>query len=1617
MSKKTFKSQASSNRTFSGIPSLGGLGFGLPATSTFGQGPNSVLSYVYEPLDLSDVSDPAIIVSFKNLQKKDGITKLRALEDLHAHIDAQTDNKQSLDDVFLRIWTSLFPRTSIDNSCRVRQSSYTLHGKIATLSGKGFVKYMPSTIGAWLAGTFDRDRQVSRAARASIGSTFPTEEKRKAVWKAFQKPIFTYCLDAVQNESIQTLSDERNSSPDDAQSKYSRAIGGALLTITGLLDTLSTQDLQKHMESYELCLKSEAVWKFAASKDSGLRKAVYILAKSAVETLPDLIDVPMLGAILITQFSADQKDSAYELLRTISCFTQLEPRIWSASSVMKAKKSPAFNLMTFLGRGSYDSGAEFYSELTILLNHIPLEILTADTASLDSTSSKMIAALRDGIIGTVSSRRQSDEQTTAAWQCMLSLTDRIVTAVSSKPRKSIIINDALFTIIRYYVDPSLVDWGRNFPTQMSIVRNAFQIAWKCCPESTTNEVEGISKAIVERMQISLPEQSKDFKKSQEAVTATFKRWYDLQADLLKDQPELAEIFMTTAKVEIEATRNILKSRNGKPYSAANALELLITKVPQTSLQSAQANDILQKLAREIIPQLMQSNSAPILIRLVDILASKQDTKDIFDTAIAELLVAPRSPTRSTALQSLAISHWPSSRSQSKQLVKAILEDLTDAMKNGSSTWSLPLVALAIRDGPPADLDDQILSTMLSGLSIDNEIESTLHGFHLLANQNDPALQEFVSSPKGSKLLSTLLYLSHHGPESVQLQSGKLKDAIKGMISGEHVNPIASIIRNNILNTSETTLSITTLWLQAEEYLADGLSEDLAKTVGYLIPDPDSWEASLRPFLRQDIDPSIALIDSLGGAVYFTTLSAETYPINLLEYDGEGYSAPLRAAIFMSRLLNKISQLSLDINVVPQLYTQILLVDLIANDNLGLKYKLPIFQSSMDLDEADLIDIAAELRQATNRWTSNLSQSSNLYLSEALRNLLKSAQDQDCSAYHHARAYILSTEGLEESQNLLGDFDLDPAALTRIRNSCQSFADLAKLVKSSNIKQNLKLFNELVSQLTTAKDNQDNKAFHNIISMNILLRDDKIELEDIPKQRLVYFVKTVVTLLEKEDLNGLRAELLKALAAIIPTLADIYDEFWESILRQAVLTITSTGHVDLNIAHAVLQMYAAIEKILKADPNEDLQEAWTKLEPNILKSRLTFLKTQAQISNTHNQPLRIVYEMLYRQLSVIPGTLQVPVQDLYPVMQSESTILHRTAYRILETNIVASQEQISLDAALSNEYVPKISPDLLSLLQESPHEDDTIDLRSRPELPASLSRYLLGWKLVLSSWDHASYKVQAAYVASLKESSSIDKFLTLCFTSLINLYGGKNKSGFDPTRLPNITTYELDNAENPEIEYLWLLSNIYYLLLLHAPQLAKSWHTNSCPRALKPHVETWTSKHMSPLIIAAELQTVSEWKPPNEDPNSTLTLKISPKASEITASLPLDETSISIKIHLPPSYPLTPINLSTDQRVGIDERKWQAFLNVSLIVMNFSSTSQGLGAVIDGISAWRKNVLGALKGHNECAICYSVVAEDGKVPNKKCATCGHMFHGLCLYKWFQRSAGSSCPLCRNAFNYA
>ena len=97
-------------------------------------------------------------------------------------------------------------------------------------------------------------------------------------------------------------------------------------------------------------------------------------------------------------------------------------------------------------------------------------------------------------------------------------------------------------------------------------------------------------------------------------------------------------------------------------------------------------------------------------------------------------------------------------------------------------------------------------------------------------------------------------------------------------------------------------------------------------------------------------------------------------------------------------------------------------------------------------------------------------------------------------------------------------------------------------------------------------------------------------------------------------------------------------------------------------------------------------------------------------------------------------------------------------------------------------------------------------------------------------------------------------------------------------------------------------------------------------------------------------------------------------------------------------------------MGVSEarlRKW--LLSMSAFLMNQD------GSVAEALELWRQNLDKTFEGVDECPICYSVIHPvDRSLPKMACRTCKYKFHSACLYKWFNTSHKSVCPMCKSPF---
>ena len=298
----------------------------------------------------------------------------------------------------------------------------------------------------------------------------------------------------------------------------------------------------------------------------------------------------------------------------------------------------------------------------------------------------------------------------------------------------------------------------------------------------------------------------------------------------------------------------------------------------------------------------------------------------------------------------------------------------------------------------------------------------------------------------------------------------------------------------------------------------------------------------------------------------------------------------------------------------------------------------------------------------------------------------------------------------------------------------------------------------------------------------------------------------------------------------------------------------------------------------------------------------------------------------------------------------------------------------------------------------------------------LRTYLLGWKLVFDAFSTASAKVRGDYADQLANAQLLPGLMGFTVDVLGHSVGQPLNLDREGLGAPSdIVEYDLSaaDAEADERHLHRLLVHVYFLSLTFLPGVFKAWFMACRSKQTTKALNAWTARYFSPMLIDAALDSVAAWSDEQADAGNggdddrEMTVSVRKKARQVVASYEMDETTMSITLQVPENYPIDKVACLGTNRMLVSEEKWTIWMRITEGVIAFSN-----GSLVDGLTAFRRNVSSTLKGQTECAICYCFISEDKKIPETRCSTCKHLFHKLCLYKWLSTSSQNTCPLCRN-----
>ncbi|RDL33780.1 RING protein [Venustampulla echinocandica] len=1638
MSKRQFKTQASSSRA-AAAKTFGGFG-------SISTGSRSILSYVTELPDLSTITDPNIVVAFKSLSKTDATTKAKALETLQDYVSRHPHSEGGgTEDSILEAWVRFYPRLSINNNRRVREQSHTLQFMLLKSARKRMEKRIPETVGSWLAGCYDRDGFVARAAQNGIASFLDTDDKVTAFWTRCQSQILDYAQEAI-NESAETLSDERNTSKDDSEALYLRVIGSGISLVTKLLSKLKKDDIVKYQDKYEDFLRTKKLWALAASGDPFIRKILDNFLIVCLEKQTDMVQTSLdriSHGFIAKGLRASQATSSLQLLQALKCLTSRFPEVWTSHYKDKDGGSSFRRLRGFVQKGSQGGPAGYWVSLQELLSILPAGVLPSDKdAVLD-----FLGAFKGAIEG----REEPAQHAEQAWLSYFTTFRLLVAQIPDAAAQAELFREAIYPIFERYLQG---EKSRSLVTSPALAKSYY--IWASTKslkpqDSLSFYLQKLANGFIARALTSnhiQPVGSEAHKQGQRKVIGEGHRWFSLVAEILKtnDPEDSAQLIWLPSRGIVSSALSTIIAEDARPYWAAAIVEIAMRLTPVVVKDSPKIMDSIRALIEDYLPQrdIILSPSSRHLVSILYVFRSISGQEPVFEKAwmsiTNSLISAPSDPSSLRVFTTLLANDDASKLSQASPGLQKVLVDANlRALEGEPEARSLFETAITFNcytESSAATILEQVLHCFDSkNQGPGTNLDKLNHAFNTLefVSRHKPNL---LNQDKSSHMLliTMLLEITEISDTSLASRASALKSVIeRGSKTPGQIEPDSALdlIRWNLElePNSPRILLIETLVQQAKSCREGEKSAPAAA----FFPNAKKWTEALEPILGLTPNPALGVMRPWAGAVFVGADQAAANS-SAASMKTKSFAIALRMALYTSKFTDDMDMiLGLPKETLVEILLSLVLTAEVLNDQLDsiAPGEFPEWATEDDDEMDELRDLTSNTRLAVmvnsaKGWQrSNISQDTNVASSSIVQalidKLLKTAiagpgQYYGARALGHLIASLVDAHGWDpvSGDSWLSDLGILSPSTINILGATAVLTGLESNLKPSRL---INTFcNRLISDVAGASATSE-KTLGLLVLLNATLAVYSGDELPVAKNRLIFATKQILSwtpTLAKTDYR-IASEACRALQVLLPAMIDVYGTYWETTLEFCISIWNSAQDGELSdeslpMTGMSLKLYSILRKL--EDPNDDLIEALAEHNKEISKSLVDLLKLRRPMEH---QPLDFVDTLLLRQLRDVPLDHVEDLSEFYPLIATDSRNLQSAAYDVLHRALPAAQQQISVDVLLENQTA-RLPDELLSLLLDPPSIPDFSD-EMLEEFPTSIRGYLLSWHLVFDSYSNASFRVRNDYSEVLKSENYIGPLLGFLFDILGHSAGKPVDLDRQHIESPAILTYDMwaaIDSESPKRDVWWLLINLYYLSLQYTPNLVKNWWLDCKSKQTSIAVSKWTEKFFSPLLIREAKDEVSKWADEQDtasEDEKDLIIKVSKNTPTIQAGYEVDEMMMQIIISLPDNYPLQGVEVRGENRVAVKEKMWNSWLRTTQGVMTFNN-----GSIVDGLTVFRRNVVAALKGQTECAICYSIISSDKRMPDKRCQTCKNLFHSGCLYKWFQSSNQSTCPLCRNPFNY-
>ncbi|WWC90682.1 uncharacterized protein L201_005618 [Kwoniella dendrophila CBS 6074] len=536
---------------------------------------------------------------------------------------------------------------------------------------------------------------------------------------------------------------------------------------------------------------------------------------------------------------------------------------------------------------------------------------------------------------------------------------------------------------------------------------------------------------------------------------------------------------------------------------------------------------------------------------------------------------------------------------------------------------------------------------------------------------------------------------------------------------------------------------------------------------------------------------------------------------------------------------------------------------------------------------------------------------------------------------------------------------------------------------------------------------------------------------LPQQRAIFVLRHINSWLtaDSEDEEEMPEEVEYRIAeletALAPIVQDLSGGHWDSIFDLLESSLEGSSLEDPPTTCLLHQSLLLLQQIRDlCQTNKALRASWTAKDEHMKAILQLFL----QCRTAHSSPIAMIQNLLLDLLGDIPEKVMEnaslgQLADL--IHLSSSSAVQSASYRILSRvvkhNTLALVLEVEASVAEAEEGHQHRTIELPQDLVKIVGEGLKIEWLTEIEIHTVLGQ-LLAWLAILDHFEDASRSLRWAYLDQLNSSKLLTEGL---IPMLFAMLGVSEMGAWNfPASQYAVDEFYPELLDPEELADLTpLASYLFYRSLATIPSAFRSYYETIKSKQLSMSMLTFVSKHYSPVIIKHEFEQLREPSSIAQLNEEGLNVKIiqgggatlaasssAGGSSEAIASYIIDEQPMEIGIRLPAEFPLKAVEIRDLRRVGVPENKWRGWL---MSVQQTITSRNGL--ILEALTVFKRNVSLHFEGVVECAICYSIISlTDRTLPTKPCRTCKNRFHASCLFKWFNSSNSSSCPLCRALF---